>query len=68
MKTVQRLKSAEADLLKREHEPVRVAVNLHAAVPSNATDDHVSEKQLHKQFDVLKQECMCFSCDNQVLL
>lgn len=63
LKSVQRLRATDADLVKREkHEPVIVAVNLHAGLPSNATDNYVSEGQLREQFRVLEKECMSNVC------
>lgn len=57
LKTVHRLQVSDDLPRRKEHEPVIVKVNLHAGLPSNATDDYVSAEQLYRQFEVLKKEC-----------
>jgi hypothetical protein len=52
------LRLDEADLTRREEcEDVDIVVNLHAAVPAQASDDMVTGEQLYRQYEVLRDEC-----------
>lgn len=42
---------------KRATRSVDITVNLHAAVPGNASCDFVSRDQIYKQYEVLRDEC-----------